>query len=658
MTAEDSESPGEGPEQPPDIGAQAHTAITANRGAVNSGAGDQTVYITQIAEAVIQERRRLGPLSIDEHTEQRLTTVFVAPEGYDEARAVLRERRVVVLCGDPGSGLRTSAVNLLAEHRVHHGGGIRDLHASDGEDDDFFHSDDITTSASLLADFSGTGDATRRLARLETLLTVVRDKRAALAVVLRGPGTASIPDELGRARCAIARPDGVAALLKNLEYEGVAGGSSPEWPPGLHEFVGRSPLSDIGELARKVVRARATEPTSDFGAWVGTALNAVRAGESQAVQKLGATQDGRTRALAFAAAMFEGCSVDTVFAAESRLLHAVGLTMDDHDLARPDFHRRLDTVGVRVVDGCVHFEGFDAANSVRHYFWERFPGQRRAFHDWLVDAPAFPRNSRIAPHEYVGRYVDHALEVDRTQLVADAIETWTDSPSSHVLAGLALTQGVLHRRHGAFFRRRCYDWATTDRTTAGLLHLVATVSAEVIAPEWPGQAIVRLHHLTQRSDRTVAAAARDNLKDVTRTDIGLRHFVHRIDERRSAGGAADHDLFLDIVDPARLAAAPSTAQDLSARLVSCWAAVFRGRSKETFSAPVRQWLTAESATVDGAGLAEVLGRAANAPGRGAALHALVHDWLAEPASEHPTQRRAAARRLLAALDRRPPAADH
>ncbi|MGI5199732.1 hypothetical protein ACQEVY_39880 [Streptomyces sp. CA-288835] len=52
----------------------------------------------------------LEAAELAEHTE-----LFVQPDGYDEALDALRERRLLVLTGPPGSGREATAVNLLAE---------------------------------------------------------------------------------------------------------------------------------------------------------------------------------------------------------------------------------------------------------------------------------------------------------------------------------------------------------------------------------------------------------------------------------------------------------------------------------------------------------------------------------------------------------------
>ncbi len=109
--------------------------------------------------------------------------------------------------------------------------------------------------------------------------------------------------------------------------------------------------------------------------------------------------------------------------------------------------------------------------------------------------------------DFIRRYLDACLKVDRSADVISAVDAWASGgPPQLALALSALERGLADPRDGWRFRRRCYEWSVNHRLPEPHAQVVIAACVDVIAPNHPQQAIVRLHHIARRRDDVAQSA--------------------------------------------------------------------------------------------------------------------------------------------------------
>ncbi|MET9732520.1 hypothetical protein ABZZ79_18285 [Streptomyces sp. NPDC006458] len=341
----------------------------------------------------------LDETELADHTE-----LFVQPDGYDEAVDALRERRLLVLTGPPGSGREAAAVNLLAEAMVLDGGGAGGCHRlqtpsvilTAGWQPPVKHSgylaalDDGPAAVERLAAESGTGGsratdrwaavvAALRAADCHLVLTGGHD----LEILTAGPGADHVARHtlgpvdplavverrvLGHGGSARAQAD----LRALLERSGAAT-ALREQPAARNAARLASVIRTDGDVAAAVARLR--DPSAQVRAWFDR------------------YRDPEAVSFALAAAVLEECGYLTVADAAIRLRAALtepdpappALRFGDR-LGHEQQWIRLDLPAADDLTAGpprLRFRNALLGQVILAYAWTALDGQRDALLDWL-----------------------------------------------------------------------------------------------------------------------------------------------------------------------------------------------------------------------------------------------------------------------------------
>ncbi len=668
MTADGHTPPGDAPEGGPDPAFEGliSSIITNPLGPVFSGSGDQHNTSNYFVQAAAVRRRR-GPWHLDSGgPEDEQTAAFVPPPGLPEAVDALQRGTTLLLHGDPGIGRFHAALHLLRGCRHSGSGPVREL-SPQRDDDGGYHLDaaDVTDGDLLLLDLSAADEPMLVPVEREFpgLRATVRDRNAVLVVI--APDADFLRRRLEPLADAfpLKRPNGTQVLTAHLRTYGITEPLPPHLPDLLTELLLRRRMADIAEFALLVRDARAAEEPGMLATWLVRALEAATQRQTQVAEKVRGLETGRERALLLAAAVFVDYSIDVIFLAEQRLLQSVGYPGDDaHDLDRADLVARLKVLAditVDEVDVTVDFDQLRYADAVRMHFWRHFPGLREKFRNWIIECGALLASPACGAEVIIARYSDVCFEVGRPADVVTAVTAWAEQAHRVRLAAIALEYGLTSPRMDWYFRRQCYVWACDDKLPFRLADLVIQACVQVIAMYQPGQAVVRLDHLTHHTDLRIVTAARQALVELSTRDSILRRVLRRLTAPGKERLLAEHDrsLFLEMADPIRLGVAWQGRRPLitdamvRADLTAGWAAVLaHGRTFE-FSATVNRWLEATGGAT-GDHLVAVLVDACRSVEQLATLLMLGHRWLAHPAigAGDDRSRRRAVARLEQAID--------
>ncbi|NHD17800.1 MULTISPECIES: hypothetical protein [unclassified Actinopolyspora] len=621
------------------------TDIDEVYGHVHTGSGDQFIepkVVMNFLRETTEYMRESGVISRNDLG--WLKRLFVPPQGFGLARERLSDTWTVLLHGPVGSGRRSAAKMLLHE--------LSDETSSFAE----FTEEALSAEAKLFPDKVGYGqrlllDLTRsdpdtlsaRRRELPALRAALDEQKARLVVVLPYDGKDWADEELARQFVEIARPSGHVVLRRHLEEAGIALPEEEELGPELLQYL-TGPLRDIAKLASLVVRVEKDHPDWWVSEWLHAALAAVTERREEAAEQVARHSEARERAVLFAAAMCYEASADAIFFVAQNLMELLELTGREAPRLEQRGHRsQLEDLEVRPEQHGerVGFASFAYDRALRSHFWENYPDLRPWFCKCSENAVFSAWLSRRDRRNLVDRYLEHGLDTGCVEGVIQTINRWSDternsSPAYWMqFADQALVIGLNDQRYGTRFRRLVYDWSCDENLTAPVGQLLVHVCTEVIAPEFPEQAIVRLHQRARRETDPAEPTARQALRGMALADRGmLRRMIHRFatEFREPRWWKVDLDLFVEMLDPGCLlddggATKPLAAESVvRSELVLSWRTMMDNRPDLTWST-VRWWLEAAGRSpsrdlllwilVEAAGHEiEVLGK----------LHVTARDW--------------------------------
>ncbi|WP_424861591.1 hypothetical protein [Streptomyces sp. MMS24-I29] len=580
------------------MAADGHIRVSAPRGPVHSGSGDQ--YITWASRA---GERRLGagntPLRISQEHQRYLTGCFVPPRHYGRAADALgRAGAVVLLDGPAGIGRRTAATMLLRDVSVD-GDSIEELPLSPSPDEE---TPETLPDDHYLLDLSNVADENYPAAE-RTLMhyrsSVERSGARMVAVLPAGLEWMRDPD-LYPLVVHLGRPPARYVFSRHLRAQGLAFGPDELATDGLVRMFATAPMSELARLARLIARARDSHRNgTSFAEWRDKALEAATKWSAEVAKQLTEHRSIPERSLLLAAAMAEGASADAVHRAAERLLDVLRYQREDTPgLGRADLGERLKALSVeRGDDGRAGFARLAYGGAVRRHFWENFPDARPDFRDWVGRCLELPELGAEDRTRMVARFSERALAAGRPDDLCELVERWT-RPSApgpfRAEATTALELGLIHERYGSYFRSRVYDWAWARKSSLApdLVAALTDVCRQVIAVTHPEQAVVRLRHLAQRQTGPEAEAARAALLELAR---GNRRLFRRLSERlvKSALSASPGvrsglgpDILLELLDPVALRITPPRQE-----FTRAWRAVMSTRPAAVWEPTVRRWLT-------------------------------------------------------------------
>ncbi|ASU79968.1 hypothetical protein CDG81_18780 [Actinopolyspora erythraea] len=620
------------------------TDINDVHGNVHSGSGDlysgPTVVMNVLRETT--EYLRVSGM-IPQNDLGWLNRRFVPPQHFGLARDRLGETRTVLLHGPVGSG-RRSAAKMLLHELSDEASSFAEFAEEAAFPENGLSPERVKSGQRLLLDLSHSDSDTliARRRELPALRAVLEQRNAYLAIVLPNGRQDWASEELAGHTVEIARPSERLVLLRHLAAAGIELSDQDELPPELARYL-EGPLREIAELAELARRVMLGNPDWSVSRWLREALAAVTERREEAADQVEQRQDARERAVLFAAAMCHGASADAVFFASQTLLELLELTGQEPPRLRQRGHlSQLDELGYRLDHG-EHpgFGSFAYDSALRHHFWENYPDLRSSFCEWTEKVVSSEWLSRRDRRDLVDRYLEQALSTGCVVEVLRSINRWSGTERNSVpgywlqFADQALVTGLNDQRYGARFRQLVYRWACSNQLPQRAGQLLVHVCTDVIAPNYPEQAIVRLHQRARREVDPAEPTARQALRETALADRGmLRRVIDRF--ATEFGGwrwwSVDLDLFVDVLDPWCLvddsrATKPLLAESVvRSQLVLGWRALMRYRQDLAWSA-VRWWLGTAGLLRNPDLLLWLLVEAAGYEiGALAALHVTARDW--------------------------------
>ncbi|MGX1268566.1 hypothetical protein [Streptomyces phaeoluteigriseus] len=459
----------------------------------------------------------LDPTELADHTE-----LFVQPDGYEEAVDALRERRLLVLTGPPGSGREAAAVNLLGEALAIDGSGAGGCHRllmpsavlEPGWAPPVKHSgylavlEDGPAAVERFTSASG-GEGGRSVAQWTAVVAALRDS-GSLLVLTGGHDLEALAAGPGGEHLA-HRPLSPVDPVAVVERRVLGHGGSPDAHADLHALLERtgaalalreqpavrnaarlaSVISADGDTAAEVARLR--DPSERVRAW----FNRFR--EPEAV------------AFALAAAVLEDSGYLTVADAAVKLRAALA----QPELAPPDlrFGDRLgheqqwielylpDGAGLAAGPPRVRFRNGLLGQAILGYAWNALDGRREAVLDWLrrlLSHPDLEVRARAAVAAGVLALADPQYAVHRFLTGWAGSTSWPLRQAAATALGVAGSRpetadavwDLLHHwaRGGSSAQQRRLA-GTAANTVGGLLGRTA-----------PGRAVAVLHDALDRGD--------------------------------------------------------------------------------------------------------------------------------------------------------------
>ncbi|MFI9330245.1 hypothetical protein ACIGZJ_22200 [Kitasatospora sp. NPDC052868] len=367
---------------------------------------------------------------------------------------------------------------------------------------------------------------------------------------------------------------------------------------------------------------------------------------------IAALTDGRQRALLFTAAMLDEAPADTVFRLSTALLTKLGHPEDERPrLDRTDLTQRLRELQVEVRQGRIRFDALAYGPAVRSHFWLYYPDLRATFGAWVADTVReVSWLDQADRRKLVSRFTEQALRVGDARVLTDLVESWARETRLLPEAMAVLDQGLRDEQSGAAFRVKIYDWSRDSLLHPNLVRGLARICVDVMAPNHPDQALVRLHQLARRESGTVPRYARESLLELARRDARLwEKLLGRVCEgmRRPEPRHPDAVIFLELVDPP-----PSKARRED--VIEGWRGVLTVAPPEVWAPGVAAWLSAARGERDGG--ERLMGILIEAADGGldvlSRYYLLAYDWAAEPDdAPSPVSRADVAARFRREIDR-------
>jgi hypothetical protein len=609
-------------------------------------------------------RRTRGRRMLDAEYEMELARSFIRPSGWDDAVSVLRDSRMVLLKGAAGSGRRTAAILLLGEFRR----GLRPIHElspqRDDPDSQILDFDDVAPHDRLLLDLSVV-DAEQFAAIQYDLLglhDVVRGRSAILAVILPAGDGYLLKDELRSISARMARPEGELVFRAHLTALGVRDEFDVHAAPQLARVLSHDSMVEIAGLARLLRESQKRAGSSRFEESLGEALAAHAERAEEVAAQLAKHPDAAFRALLLSSGLLEGLSAEYVLVAHRLLLARLGFDPEPvHEFELPAISERFRDIDARVAgDSRVWFAKLRYAEAVGTYFWENCPALRGDFRDWVVECGLRIDLPGDVGESFVRKYGDLCLRTRRPDDLIAAIDAW--APASSAITGLALNaleRGLDDLRDGWRFRRQCYYWSKKPTVAAPIAEIVISVCVDVIAVNFPNQAIVRLHHLTRHRDDHIAWLARSALLTLAGERRIFRRLLSRLIESPYSrlDRLADRSLFLSAADPGILTGVPELGTRLISepavrrQLVVGWRAVLNWDRRLDYEAAVCRWLAIHADSQVDDLIAVLVEACSTRLAWFATLLAIGREWLAEQTEMSDVgRRRGTVNRLQAYID--------
>ena len=526
---------------------------------------------------------------------RRLQKHFIRPPGFSGAKAIMEEHRTVILHGPPGSG-RTATAQMLLYGTWSGRGQLLELpQEHDRESGLRVNPDYVGPDDRVWVDLSDTGplwDACQR--DLHTLRARVNERGARLVVIM--PYQEELRHEFRPYLRRIDVPPQAEAFQHLLRTEGLMPPDGQANPPKF--LASTRSMADIRQFVDHVRDAREqAKGHGNIGDWIAAAGEPTAPRERGVTEALARLQTPQ-RVLLLCTAMLHGAHADVIARNAAALLadltNGSGTPLDGLPLdqrfreigAKPDAARH------------VHFVAPGYEVTVRAFFWRHFPELHNVLVSWVsvaLDSTDLSDDDRAElAHGFTELCLEQRYQAPWTNLV-EHLASGRRNLRSMWVAATILEHGLRSEKNSQTFRRQVYDWSL-DKNISDVLAEVLVAACEAMADTHPAEALVRLHHIARRHQRSVGA--HDAMTDLARTAPWLLSLLLSRVTRRSPEAAweADADIFLDISDVSNYADRPPTGQPLieqdqvTHQLAAGWALAFARLPPEVWVSRVHDWL--------------------------------------------------------------------
>ncbi len=590
---------------------QTTTRIGSSTGPVNSGSGPLYYnYIERVEALTLPVPGAANSWQFGESAHWTaghliwLCRRYEHPDKYLEAADILDAAKAVLIVGAPGDGRRTTAVHLLIGRQD-----VRDVRIRvlskwwvNRSAEEPWLPDLISDGEGLLLDLTDVPDAEyeRVSTEVHELLGLVAKKGARLAII--DDERPAAHTELERLRVQVHRPDLRVVFSKYLKAEDLptAGVELSEAQLG---YLRSQPLRVLPRIMSLIKTDRGEDHTN-VPAAVRRTFKQLMGAESSFKKLLEEVPDLRRRALLLTGALCNGLPLDFVYFAFTRLLTVLpqselGPEADPDALSAAGFIDQLRTCRIAVDDDRtrrIHFTEPDLDGRALDYFWDNYPALRTPLLKWVHWAAtqrSLPLQDRA---QIISRFAAEALRTNRPRDMVKVFAALMRGGAPHGLdrlAGTLFAAGLESQDHGSHFRQYILDQADQAGKRAGVApgyaRLLIGLCVERVAPDYPDQAVVRLHRFCAAVQEQISGPATLALLAMVERDArALRVLVHRIAEYRNGRADRDADLFAAAVRPRRARGGiPPVAE---AELVSGWRRVMATDDTPTLARHLDAWL--------------------------------------------------------------------
>ncbi|GLY16324.1 hypothetical protein LWF15_32930 [Kineosporia rhizophila] len=461
--------------------------------------GDVRLAVTanqvhQIGDRYYGSLTRMSSLNKD--ALKRLQDMFVQPPGWDEAWARLRDRQVVALTADSGSGRRTTAINLLASQGLP----VKELLVAEDNDLDRHFSADAGCGYIL------TLPAVREIRMpglVNKYLQQVVEAGSSLVIIATPANLRDLDREL-QDLSVLIQPANARDVFGKIIEKSYDIDTANHWLrfSEIQDRLRGATLEDACRLASLVVAVLASQhedPLSEVLGAHANWLDELKAWEQEIEDR---ENEARDRATVLAIAALEGSSPAAVFEAASQLMDVAGLESPrGAALAGPGIDQRLQRVHARVDDQRVTFNRVGYGRSLLDRTWTDRPDLQKVIARWLkgIQAKTFTGEDIERAGQTLLNLADRQCDASP---VLDLAQEWvrTDRMAS---AARLVSEAATSSSIGRATRKRLYDWSKLSNIDNRIHFLVAEVCSGDMALSYPEVALTRLRHLANRDDDLV-----------------------------------------------------------------------------------------------------------------------------------------------------------
>jgi hypothetical protein len=425
---------------------------------------------------------------------------FVQPTGeWQSAAAKLREGRVVVLKGFPGSGRRTAALKLLlsvtsAVHELSPAWGrprtkiLPLVHPGHG----------------YLLDMTEPTEHSPENAFSKNLLGWAAEQSVYLVVITTGPVWSGEWTSGARGARVMVGPPEARELVRsellsmNADYADAlldASGFASIWKSQpsaadacrLAQLIAASPDRDAEDIAREY---------GNWRTWIDDQLH----------------EDLGVRAVMWSAAFCDGGKRKTILRMAEAFRTAVGRGRSSEEILadRPSL-KRLADAHIEVVGDAVQLSTakHGLAQAICRHLWEEYEDQREVLIKWLrKEVVKYPRDDT---RRIIAAVLDLGIYFRDDSLLAVMRVPLSDGERRAIVIE-ALSRAVLDPRTGAYVRDRFYAWLRSSRDLK-TIDAITEICGGQFGIQEPDLALTRLRLAAQktRADSRVLADAIGNL---------------------------------------------------------------------------------------------------------------------------------------------------